>query len=115
MLFCRELLKYVNQRYGHPDIIVTENGVDVPGEASLAFPDVLRDSFRINYMQTYLDQVGTCTFSQAPALQQVYSGGRGVCRGRGGGGGRGWGGWWGNRGGAVESLCLWENYRALID
>ena len=54
---CRELLKYVDQRYGHPDIIVTENGVDVPREASLTLPDVLHDSFRINYMQTYLDQV----------------------------------------------------------
>lgn len=53
----RELLKYVDQRYGHPDIIVTENGVDVPGEASLALPDVLHNTFRINYMQTYLDQV----------------------------------------------------------
>lgn len=62
MVSCRELLKYVDRRYGHPDIIVTENGVDVPGEASLAFPDVLRDTFRINYMQTYLDQVRGKTY-----------------------------------------------------
>lgn len=61
----RELQKYVDQRYGHPDIIVTENGVDVPGEASLPLPDALHDTFRISYTQAYLDQVST----SVPLLQ----------------------------------------------
>ena len=52
----------MDERYGQPDIIVTENGVDVPAEASLPLPDVLHDTFRINYMQTYLDQVSIPTF-----------------------------------------------------
>lgn len=58
---CRELLQYVDRRYGQPDIIVTENGVDVPGESGLSYPDVLHDPFRENYIQTYLDQVSICT------------------------------------------------------
>ena len=56
-VFCSAILKYVDERYGHPDIIVTENGVDVPGEGDIPYPDLLHDPFRINYMQTYLDQV----------------------------------------------------------
>lgn len=67
----RELLKYVDQRYGHPDIIVTENGVDVPGEASLPLPDALHDTFRINYTQAYLDQVSPCDTSPDFPLAKV--------------------------------------------
>ena len=58
-LVCRAILQYVDQRYGHPDIIVTENGVDVPGESNIPYPELLNDTFRINYIQSYLDQVST--------------------------------------------------------
>ncbi len=54
---CSAILQYVDQRYGQPDIIVTENGVDVPGESDIPYPDLLHDPFRINYMQSYLEQV----------------------------------------------------------
>jgi len=54
---CSAILQYIDQRYGHPDIIVTENGVDVPGESNIPYPDLLHDPFRINYIQTYLEQV----------------------------------------------------------
>lgn len=54
---CSAILQYIDQRYGHPDIIVTENGVDVPGESNIPYPDLLHDPFRINYIQSYLEQV----------------------------------------------------------
>ena len=45
----RRLLNYVNKRYHHPAIYITENGVDVPNENAIPFPQVLEDNFRINY------------------------------------------------------------------
>jgi hypothetical protein len=41
-------------RYGHPDIIITENGVCVPGEADAALPGVLNDMFRIEFHRDYV-------------------------------------------------------------
>lgn len=45
----RRLLNYVNKRYHHPTIYITESGVDVPNENSIPYPKVLEDHFRINY------------------------------------------------------------------
>lgn len=47
----RKLLAYVHRRYGAPDIWITENGCDVPGEDAAAFPAVLEDSFRVQFYQ----------------------------------------------------------------
>jgi beta-glucosidase/6-phospho-beta-glucosidase/beta-galactosidase len=41
-------------RYKPTDLVVTENGVDVPGEFNASFPDVLDDEFRINYFKGYI-------------------------------------------------------------
>jgi hypothetical protein len=41
-------------RYKPTDLVVTENGVDVPGEYNASFPDVLNDEFRINYFKGYI-------------------------------------------------------------
>jgi beta-galactosidase len=48
---CRKLLQWINKRYNHPDIILTENGC--------AFPDVLSgdavdDSRRVTFLDAYL-------------------------------------------------------------
>ncbi len=47
----RRLLAYVHRRYGAPEIWVTENGCDAPGEDDAAFPAVLEDTFRLQYYQ----------------------------------------------------------------
>lgn len=47
----RKVLAYVDKRYSHPDIWITESGVDVPGEYEAPFPAVLEDTFRIEYFQ----------------------------------------------------------------
>ena len=54
---CSQVLYYVNGRYGAPDIIITENGVDVPNEN--VTPYSTDDQFRISYIAGYLEQV-TC-------------------------------------------------------
>jgi hypothetical protein len=41
-------------RYGFPAIIVTENGVDVPKEDAIPLPDVLEDTFRVEFYKDYL-------------------------------------------------------------
>lgn len=46
-----KLLTYVHRRYGAPEIWVTENGCDAPGEDDVPFPDVLEDTFRVQFFQ----------------------------------------------------------------
>lgn len=52
----RGVLQWVSQRYGDP-IYITENGVDVPGEANMTLPAVLNDTFRSAYYEAYLENV----------------------------------------------------------
>ena len=47
----------MSRTFSPKEIYVTENGVDVPGEVDLRLPDVLRDTFRINYFSAYLEQL----------------------------------------------------------
>ena len=42
------------RRYNHPDIIITENGVCLPGEADAALPGVLNDVKRIEFLRDYV-------------------------------------------------------------
>lgn len=49
----QSLLKYVWARYQTP-IIVTENGCDVPNEASIPINQALNDTFRVDYYDSYL-------------------------------------------------------------
>jgi beta-glucosidase len=40
------VLMWTSQRYGNPGILVTENGVDVPGESKMSIESLLNDTFR---------------------------------------------------------------------
>ena len=48
------LRRQANRRYNPGEIYVTENGVDVPNENSLALADALNDTFRVNFYQGYV-------------------------------------------------------------
>lgn len=49
-----DVLLWLHERYGGPDIFVTENGVDLAGEAQLSKEQALRDADRVQYYQGYL-------------------------------------------------------------
>ncbi len=50
----KSLSTHFTCRYSPGDIVVTENGVDIPGEAGLGLPAVLKDTFRIDYYKGYI-------------------------------------------------------------
>jgi beta-glucosidase len=52
----RGILHWVWARYQTP-IMVTENGVDVPGESKLSIAHALEDQFRVDYYRGYLGYV----------------------------------------------------------
>ena len=41
-------------RYAPAEVVVSENGVDDPGEAALGLPDALRDDFRTSFFRAYV-------------------------------------------------------------
>ena len=49
----RRLLKYIKDNYNNPTIIVAENGVAPPGEASKTGQNRLNDTFRVDYHRRY--------------------------------------------------------------
>jgi beta-glucosidase len=53
----RSLLKWIKNRYRNPEIIVTENGVSVPNESVVPMTKALDDQFRVNYYQSYLEEM----------------------------------------------------------
>lgn len=55
----RAQLEYVYNRYHPPAIIITENGVDMPGENDLPMPQALDDTFRVEFYRSYLDEVAS--------------------------------------------------------
>ena len=50
----RKLLKWLSDRYGHPKIIVTENGTSLKGENDLPLDKLLDDEFRVQYFRDYI-------------------------------------------------------------
>eukprot|EP01119_Soliformovum_irregulare_P010948 TRINITY_DN2701_c0_g1_i2.p1 TRINITY_DN2701_c0_g1~~TRINITY_DN2701_c0_g1_i2.p1 ORF type:complete len:446 (+),score=74.02 TRINITY_DN2701_c0_g1_i2:111-1448(+) len=48
---------WISNRYGNPDIFITENGCDIQDEFKLKVEDAVHDVHRINYYRGYLDQV----------------------------------------------------------
>lgn len=53
----RQHLIYVNDRYKPDGIIITENGVDVPGENDMPLAQALQDDFRVDFYRKELEQV----------------------------------------------------------
>jgi beta-glucosidase len=51
----KKLLKYISNRYGSPDIYVTENGFSVKGEWNMSIEAAVQDTPRIDYYQGYLN------------------------------------------------------------
>lgn len=56
-----KVLHWINKRYtindNKPEIIVTENGFDVPNESKVPLPEVLNDDMRIDYYTKYLASI----------------------------------------------------------
>jgi|UniRef100_UPI00404B8299 beta-galactosidase len=54
-VFCRKMLNWIDARYDHPPIYITENGCALPGEADVAV--AVNDTRRIAFVEKYL---GAC-------------------------------------------------------
>lgn len=50
--FCRKMLGWIDRRYGHPPIYITENGCALPGEEDVAV--AVNDTRRIAFVEKYL-------------------------------------------------------------
>ncbi|KAJ4733396.1 Beta-glucosidase [Rhynchospora pubera] len=48
-------VKYIKEKYGSPAIIITENGMDQPGNVTL--PGALNDTRRVNFYKSYLPEL----------------------------------------------------------
>ncbi|KAK1388192.1 Beta-glucosidase 44 [Heracleum sosnowskyi] len=48
-------LMYVKERYGNPTMVLTENGMDQPGNVTI--PDSLKDTQRMSYYRSYIQQL----------------------------------------------------------
>eukprot|EP01083_Nonionella_stella_P147580 465873_1 len=49
-----KMLHWIADRYGNPPILITENGVDIPGEDNMTLSEVLNDTFRVNFYKGYI-------------------------------------------------------------
>ncbi|OMO51448.1 Glycoside hydrolase, family 1 [Corchorus olitorius] len=50
-----KVVTYLKERYGNPTIILSENGMDDPG--NLTLPEGLYDQIRVNYYRSYLKEL----------------------------------------------------------
>ncbi|KAK9804869.1 hypothetical protein WJX72_009269 [[Myrmecia] bisecta] len=69
----RRCLNWIDHRYSHPTIIVTENGVDVPHEETIPYPQVLNDHFRVDYFQSYLSEAVKAVEEDGVDLQGYFA------------------------------------------
>jgi beta-glucosidase len=51
-----DILLWVDERYGRPDIYITENGVDLAGESEMTKEEALADAGRIDYYSNYINR-----------------------------------------------------------
>jgi len=69
----RKLLNFIKSTYGNPEIIITENGVDVPGESEMPLDKALDDVFRITYFADYLTQVSLAISADAVVVKGYFA------------------------------------------
>ena len=50
----KSLMQWIDARYGHPKILVFENGVSVPNENNLPIAEAVHDKFRVDFYNGYL-------------------------------------------------------------
>ena len=50
--FCRQMLGWIDRRYGHPPIYITENGIALPGEDDVSV--ACNDLRRVDFIRRYL-------------------------------------------------------------
>ncbi|MCB1106219.1 MAG: family 1 glycosylhydrolase, partial [Cephaloticoccus sp.] len=50
--FCRKMLGWIDRRYNHPPIYITENGCALPGEDDVAV--AVNDARRVDFINRYL-------------------------------------------------------------
>lgn len=50
----RSVLKWIKKRYSNPHVFIFENGVSCPGESTIPLPQVLNDTFRVNYVYNHV-------------------------------------------------------------
>jgi beta-glucosidase len=53
----RGIINWVWKRYNHPEIFITENGVDVPHESYIPVQEALNDTFRIKFYEDYIGEM----------------------------------------------------------
>ncbi|KAL3850803.1 hypothetical protein ACJIZ3_012685 [Penstemon smallii] len=53
----RKLANYIKDKYGNPQVIITENGMDDPNRSYAALEKTLNDDKRINYHRDYLSNI----------------------------------------------------------
>ena len=57
----RGILNWIDQRYSSPGtkqtVIVFENGASVPNETKMAIGDAVKDTFRINFYKSYIQNM----------------------------------------------------------
>ncbi|XP_057481585.1 beta-glucosidase 40-like [Actinidia eriantha] len=53
----RSLMNYIKQKYGNPQVIITENGMDDANSPLISLKDALKDEKRIKYHNDYLESL----------------------------------------------------------
>ena len=69
----RKALKYLNDRYHPGEMAVTENGVSVPQEDNLPFPAVLKDTFRVQFYDSYLKAAAAAVKEDGVPLKTYFA------------------------------------------
>ncbi|PRW44359.1 E3 ubiquitin- ligase UPL7 [Chlorella sorokiniana] len=69
----RNMLVWVDRRYGRPPILVTENGVSVPGENGMPLEQALCDTFRVDFYRQYMGNASLAKKEDGVDLQGYFA------------------------------------------